>query len=64
MNKYRLTCFVDGSKSTVDVDAHYFISVTVPSKVASTTVSFYDKENFEIYMFAYVISVEKIEKGE
>ena len=64
MNKYRVTRLVDGIKSTVDTDAHYFTSITVPSRVASTTVTFYDKGNSEIYMFAYVISVEKVEEGE
>lgn len=64
MNKYRLTRFVEGIKSTVDIDAHYFTSITVPSRVASTTATFYDKGNSEICMFTYVISVEKVEKGE
>jgi hypothetical protein len=62
MNKYRLTRFVEGTKSTVDIDAHYFTSITVPSRVASTTVTFYDVGNSEIYMFAHVISVEKVEE--
>ena len=62
MNKYKVIRLKDGSEKTDEVEAFYFEATTVPSSIASTTVTFYNDAKVEIYMFAYVSSVELIKE--
>ena len=61
MRKYEVF-FLEGNASgnviSEKVEAASFVAITVPSRVASTTVEFYDIYGRNLFMFAHVVKVD------
>lgn len=60
MKKYRVFFLQGDNVASEDLKASYFTTMTVPSRVASTTVTFYELFNRPSYMFAHVVKVQHI----
>lgn len=63
MKKYRIYFKRGDVIICEDLKASYFTSITVPSKIASTTVTFYELYNRPSYIFTDVVKVQHIQRG-
>jgi len=57
VNKYRVYFLKEENVISDEVVAASFESITVPSRVASTSVTFYNRVGKAIYLYAHVIKV-------
>ncbi len=61
MRKYEITYLNDAQNEIKQINACRFDSITVPSRHASTTVTFYNDSGCELCMFTNVKKVELME---
>jgi len=62
MRKYKVYFLREEKVVSAEVEAASFTAITVSSRVASTTVEFYDAYGKNLFMFANAVNVEY--KGE